>query len=260
MQTDATSHKIACPESPDDMLAVRQQAGKSPDAPQIVFCGGFHSTMQGNKALALGEYCSRKGFGYTRFDYRGHGESDGDAASLTLHDWLADALCVIGQQAGRVYLAGSSMGAWIATLAALQLPDKIAGLLLLAAAPDFLQELVEPRLSPSDTWDLAQNQAVHLPSSYADSPYPITRALLASGRELSLLDNERMAGLLCPVRLIHGTHDTDVPYTCSERLMARIVHDDASLLLLHKADHRLSDARSLAAIERELNLLTGDLR
>lgn len=227
-----------------------------------MFCGGFHSNMLGTKASFLADFCKARQWSYTRFDYRGHGESDGSPQDLTLRDWLDDTLSVLDSLDGPVLLVGSSMGGWLATLAALRRPQKVTGLVLLAAAPDFLQELVAPRLGPAEAWELQQDKVVLLANAY-DDPHPITQALLDSGRELALLDapalpdQPTLANLSCPVRLLHGTHDTDVPYELSVRLMSAIRHDDARLTLLHRADHRLSDERSLRMLANELMGLAG---
>lgn len=215
--------------------------------------------MAGNKASVLADFCLQKGWAYTCFDYQGHGLSSGDIKQLTLHDWLQDTLTVMDAQSGPVLLVGSSMGAWLATRAALQRSDKISGLLLLAAAPDFLQELVQPKLEPSDIWDLQQGQAIQLENNY-EAPYPITQALLDSGIDLAVLDSDIMNTLTCPVRLIHGTHDTDVPYSLALRLMNSIAHADARLSLMHMADHRLSDERCLGAIKQELAAMMSAVR
>lgn len=151
------------------------------------------------------------------------------------------------------------MGAWLATLAALRRPDTIKGLLLLAAAPDFLQELVTPKLTVSHEWDLQQGQSIFLDNAY-DNPFPITQALLDSGKTLSLLDNASLGAMHCPVRLVHGTGDTDVPYSLSARLMDMLpLQHDARLNLLHGADHRLSDDRCLSYIRRELEAMVEQL-
>ena len=217
--------------------------------------------MLGLKAVALERFCEQQLWSYTRFDYAGHGESDGEAPAFTLSDWLDDVLCVLDDSEGPVLLVGSSMGGWLATLAACRRPDKVRGLLLLAAAPDFLQELIQPRLSASEIWDLQQGQVVLLPNGYAD-PYPITQALLDSGIPLSVLsktsrpDQPALESLSCPVRLIHGTADTDVPHTLSLRLMGKVSHRDAQTILLHQADHRLSDERALSVMEKTLTELS----
>lgn len=227
-------------------------------APHILFCGGFHSSMQGSKAQALAEFCTSEHLPYTRFDYRGHGDSEGEAHAFTLHDWLADTLTVLDQCTQPVVIIGSSMGAWLATLAALQRTTRVKGLLLLAAAPDFLQELVEPKLTPADIWELQQHQVISLPNNY-ESPFPLTQALLDSGKELTLLSGDALKGLSCPIRLLHGTGDTDVPFDLSVRLMDGITHNNAQLTLLHKADHRLSDKPCLERIKRELTDLLATL-
>ncbi|MFK8075334.1 MAG: alpha/beta hydrolase [Granulosicoccus sp.] len=241
----------------------RQQAAVSTadkqadEIPHVVFCGGFHSNMMGTKAVSLAQTCSELGVSYTRFDYRGHGESEGDPAAFSLSDWLDDTLCVLEDIQAPLILVGSSMGAWLASLCATRKNNQLHGLLLIAAAPDFLQELIQPRLTPADIWDLQQGQTLALPNAYAD-PHPLTQALLDSGKALSILNpssqqaDNQLGKLDCKIRLIHGTQDTDVPYSLSLRLMEKCVNADAQLTLLNGADHRLSDERSLACIRQNL--------
>lgn len=230
------------------------------ETPHVVFCGGFHSNMKGTKAAALAQTCSELGVSYTRFDYRGHGESEGDPAAFSLSDWLDDTLCVLEDIHGPLILVGSSMGGWLASLCAIRKLSRLQGLLLIAAAPDFLQELIQPRLTPSDVWDLQQGQTLALPNAYAD-PHPLTQTLLDSGKSLSILTpstelaENQLDILDCKVRLIHGTADTDVPYTLSLRLMEKCINADAQLTLLNGADHRLSDERSLECIRKNLKEL-----
>ena len=240
-------------------LAFEHHRAPLDDATHVLFCGGFHSNMQGTKAAALLALCKQLGWHYTRFDYRGHGQSDGEASAFTLVDWLEDTLAVMNEQAQPCVLVGSSMGGWLATLAALRLPAQVQGLLLIAAAPDFLKELVSPQLTAAHIWDLQQGQAIELASRY-DSPHPITQALLDSGTALSLLEGSALAQLHCPVRLVHGTADADVPFDLSVRLMDKLpAGHDARLTLLHGADHRLSDESSLTYIHAELIQLVAQL-
>lgn len=241
-------------------IAVRHTRGAlAASTPHLMFCGGFHSAMTGTKATYLSSLCEEKQWHYTRFDYRAHGQSGGDAATLTLADWLDDTLAVLDSAQLPTLLIGSSMGAWLATLVALRRPELIKGLLLLAAAPDFLQELVSPRLNASHEWDLQQGLSVSMNNDH-DKPYPITQALLDSGKSLSLLDNASLASMCCPVRLIHGTNDSDVPYTLSARMMEQLPSEhDARLTLLHGADHRLSDSRCLSYIHQELEILAAQI-
>lgn len=231
----------------------------NPDAPHLMFCGGFHSAMQGTKATAIMALCQRRGWHYTRFDYRGHGQSGGEPSGFTLSDWLDDTLAVLDEQQLPTILVGSSMGAWLATLASLRRAELVKGIVLLAAAPDFIQELVVPTLSVADVWDLQQGQVVELPTEY-ESPHPITQALLDSAKDLSLLDNDALSNLHCPARLIHGTADTVVPFNLSARLMSKLPpKHDARLTLVHDIDHRLSDEGSLSYIEDELDALINQL-
>lgn len=237
---------------PQQYVAVASSADQiSANALHVMFCGGFHSDMSGTKATALAAYCHERGWAYTRFDYRGHGQSDGEAAEFTLQDWLEDTLAVIDECKRPTILVGSSMGAWLATLVAQRRRSLVSGLLLLAAAPDFLQELIEPELDPSAIWDLQQGKAIQLPARY-DRPVPITQALLDSGRQLSLLADSQAEKLTCPLILLHGTRDDDVPYTLSIRLMEQHASDNAVLKLLSGADHRLSDPGALAQMYQAL--------
>jgi len=204
--------------------------------------------------------CASRGLGYTRFDYRGHGESDGEAGESNLSDWLEDTLSVLATINGPVLLIGSSMGGWLAVLAAMRMPSRMHGILLLASAPDFLQELVQPRLTLADTWDLQQGQTIQIASSY-DSSYPLNQSLLDSGVLLSLFKPSPEAhqwllnDITCPVHLIHGTGDADVPYELSIRLLEQFTQAEARLTLLRQADHRLSDESSLGTIELALDQL-----
>lgn len=233
--------------------------------------------MLGVKAQRLEEICLRHKCSYTRFDYRGHGESAGEPAAFTLSDWLKDTLLVLDAIQQPIVLVGSSMGGWLATLAANRRRSKVDGLLLLASAPDFFNELVQPRLSTSEYWDLQQGLVVNLPTRY-EHPYPLTQKLLDSGNALSVfkpgvgLNDYRVGAesengsetslenLTCQIHLIHGTADSDVPYDLSIRLMKEFKHAKARLTLLHQADHRLSDERSLACIEHELRVLVDEAR
>lgn len=213
--------------------------------------------MRGTKCEALAEHAAEHGYYFTRFDYRAHGESDGDAIDCTLRDWLDDTLSIIDATQGPLILIGSSMGGWLATHAALARPDRIVGLLLIAAAPDFLTELIEPHLDHQQRWQLETGEAVFLPSEHDEPPRPITQALIDSGRELALLDTEKLSTLHIPVRLVHGTGDKDVPWQYSERLM-RGLGGEARLNLLHRADHRLSDDNSLEIIKQTILELIGE--
>lgn len=261
MRTESAVDELQLLGPADQQIAVRCQrvapSEQLSTTPHVLMCGGFHSDMQGTKATELAGFCEEQRWHYTRFDYRGHGASNGAPDAFTLDQGLEDTLRVIDQINESVLLIGSSMGGWLATLAALRRPEKVTGLLLVAAAPDFVQELIEPHLSTADQWDLQQGQIVRLENQYA-RPHPISQALLDSAHTLALLSGTAaatapvLADLACPVRLVHGTADTDVPYTLSARLMDGIEHANAELTLLHRADHRLSDERSLRVIKDKL--------
>lgn len=209
--------------------------------------------MQGTKASHLALLCQQRGLSYTRFDYRGHGETPGDLDCLHLGDWLEDTLEVVAHCEGKILLVGSSMGAWLATLAARAQPTRIAGLLLMAAAPDFITELIWAALSTDLQARIEQGEIVRIPNGYDDVFWPMHKALFDSGRQLSVLDSDTLGNITCPTRLLHGTADADVPWQQSLRLMDKMPEGDVSLLLLKGADHRLSDQRSLDAVATTLD-------
>lgn len=197
--------------------------------------------MQGTKALALQRLCSTNSMPYVRFDYSGHGRSEGEFAAGNIDTWLGDALTVVDaiDNSAGVVLVGSSMGAWIATLVALQRTGKVKGLVTLAAAPDFTERLLSEKLNPTQLETLNSGQPVCLPSEYDDgSPYPITLQLIDNSRQHCLLKHTHT--LPVPVRMLHGTDDVDVPCSTSIALLNSLECSDARLTLIKNADHRLS--------------------
>ena len=221
--------------------------------PEVVFLGGFRSDMTGAKALRLEEHCRGEGRAFTRFDYRGHGASSGRFEDGAVGDWLADTSAVLDRVvAGRpCVLVGSSMGGWLALLAALARPGQVRGLVGIAAAPDFTEELVRARLSPEQAEALARDGLFLAPSTYGD-PVPITRRLLEDGADHLLL--EGTIPLRIPVHLLHGQEDPDVPWQTSLRLAARLESGAVTVELVKDGDHRLSREEDLrritAAVER----------
>lgn len=212
--------------------------------------------MHGLKALALEDYCRRKTLTYTRFDYSGHGHSDGAFEEGDIGAWLSDALFIFDNIAAKdnphgTIVVGSSMGAWIATLLSQQRGSEVAGLITIAAAPDFTEKLLLPSLNASQHNSLGRGETIYLPSDYDDgSPYPISANLIQQSRQHCVLD--KPLNLSLPVRLLHGTSDKDVPHTMSVSLMETIQGEDVTLTLIKNADHRLSG-------ERELKILTGTI-
>ena len=237
-------------------IAYRRQAGI---APGVVWLGGYKSDMLGTKAETLAAWAAQSGHAFLRHDYSGHGESGGDFADGTISTWLAQSLAVFRAFTdGPQILVGSSMGAWIALrmnqeLARAGEGARVAGIVLLAPAPDFTRELVEPKLTDAERRDLAEKGYFAVPSDYSDEPYIYTRALLEDGR-----DNLVMTGPLdthCPVHIIQGLADPDVPHTHALKLMSLLSADDATLALVPDGDHRLSRPQDLEMLTRAVAAL-----
>ena len=225
-------------------LAYARRAGAGP---VLVFLPGFRSDMEGTKALALDAWAARNGRAMLRFDYAGHGASGGRFEDGTIGRWADDAVTVLDRLSeGPAVLVGSSMGGWIALLLALRRPERVAGLVGIAAAPDFTETLIWPELSFEQRAALMSEGRILLPSEYGD-PTPVTRALIEDGRRHLLLDAP--INLQCPVRLLHGQRDPDVPWQVSLLLAERIAGEDVRLHLVKDGDHRLSRPSDLALLE-----------
>jgi pimeloyl-ACP methyl ester carboxylesterase len=231
---------------PGRAIAYRRSEGS---APGVIFLPGFRSDMQGGKALALEAHCRGVGRAFVRFDYSGHGRSDGRFIDGTVGDWRADVLDVLDNlSTGPQVLVGSSMGGWLMLLAALARPERIAGLVGIAAAADFATRLLEQRLPPAAMEALVRDGIVHLPSAYSPEPTPVTQRLVEEARTHELL--HAPIPLTCPVRLIHGTADPDVPWQLSREVMQKLQSADVELLLIKDGDHRLSSDHDLARLCR----------
>ncbi|MFQ5785488.1 MAG: alpha/beta fold hydrolase [Alphaproteobacteria bacterium] len=226
--------------------------------PGIVFLGGFMSDMTGTKAMALEAFCRTRGRAFLRFDYLGHGASSGDFEDGTIGRWADDAIAVIDAATeGPLVLVGSSMGGWIMLLTALARPERVKGLIGLAAAPDFTEYLLWDDFGPETRETLLRDGVVHLPSDYGDEPYPITRALIEDGRSHLLLPD--VIALACPVRLIQGMKDADVPWRTALRLAERLASDDVEVTLVKDGDHRLSEPADLNRLCRTVAALCEQL-
>ncbi|MDH4039434.1 MAG: alpha/beta hydrolase [Gammaproteobacteria bacterium] len=212
--------------------------------PGILFCPGFNSNMQGVKALALEQWCGQQGRQFTRFDYFGHGESDGSVEQGCIGRWLDDALAILDNvTSGPQLVVGSSMGGWIMLLLALARPGRIHSLLGLAAAPDFTDRL-RGRLTPEQRDQLIATGYTDLPNCYDDGePYRIGRQLLEEGDSHLLLGREIPVEV--PVRLIQGQRDDDVPWQLALELAANISSPDIEVQLVKDGDHRLSQPADL---------------
>ncbi len=226
--------------------------------PGVVWLGGFRSDMDSTKALALDAFCASDGRPCLRFDYSGHGVSGGDFEAGTIGRWLEESLAAIrAASVGPYVFVGSSMGGWIALLAALARPSRVAGLVGVAAAPDFTERLMWQAMAPAERDALRRDGYIDIPSAYG-APTRITHALVAEGRRHLLLD-ARIA-LACPVRLLHGQRDPDVPWEMSLRLAERLESDDVQLTLIKDGDHRLSRPQDLDLLCRTVRLLGGEHR
>jgi len=208
-------------------------------APGVVFLPGFRSDMEGGKALALEAHCARTGRAFVRFDWSGCGLSGGRFEEGTIGGWREDALAVLDHRTrGPQILVGSSMGGWIALLAALARTERVAGIVGVAAAPDFTAEL-EAGLDEAARRDLAERGVWLEPSAYSEAPTPITRRLLEEARAHCLLPRAPIP-IRVPVRLVHGQRDPDVPWRHALRLAEALAGDDVEVLLVKDGDHRLS--------------------
>ncbi|UWU92708.1 carboxylesterase [Bradyrhizobium sp. CB1015] len=231
-------------------IAVRRRPGKGPG---LVWLGGFKSDMQGGKAVALDAWAHECGRAVVRFDYSGHGESSGDFADGTIGRWLEDSVAVLERFCdGPQILIGSSMGGWMALLLAREIKKRagtasLAGLVLIAPAPDFTEELMWKNFSPAVKREIETKGFWLRPSEYGDgSPYPITRNLIEEGRNHLVLGSAIDLG--CPVRILQGAKDPDVPWQHAFKLTHRLPADDVVLTLIQDGDHRLSRPQDIARI------------
>jgi pimeloyl-ACP methyl ester carboxylesterase len=229
-------------------IAVRARKGS---APGLFWLGGFHSDMQGTKAIALDAWAAEQGRGCVRFDYSGHGESGGAFIDGTIGRWLEESVAVFERFCtGPQVVIGSSMGGWMALLLARVMARRpagpsLAGLVLIAPAPDFTEELMWKRFS-ADAKQAIETTGVWLrPSEYGE-PYPITRALIEEGRQHLLLGSSIEVG--CPVRILQGAQDSDVPWQHAFALAHRLPVDDVVLTMIQDGDHRLSRPQDIARI------------
>ncbi len=225
-------------------LAYRQFAGTS--GCNFLWLSGFRSDMQGSKVLALEAWARGQGHGFLAFDYRGHGQSGGTFRDGTISDWRNDTLAMLDARAeGKQILVGSSMGGWMALLAALARPQRVAGLILIAPAPDFTAKLLWPSLPGTAKDEIRSNGYWMQPSDYGD-PVPITAALIRDGATHQILDAPiTFDG---PVRILQGMLDDAVPWRHAERLVETITSEDLTFTLVKDGDHRLSRPRDIARL------------
>lgn len=221
----------------------------------VVFLTGFRSDMFGTKAVALENWCKQQGRQFLRFDYTGHGQSSGRFEDGTISAWTRDAVFAIENLIkGPVVLVGSSMGGWIMLLAALKVASRIKGLVGLAAAPDFTQDMMERELTDAHKLEIEKNGRIEIENCYApNDPYIITKALIDDGRNNLLLQGP--INVLLPVRLIQGMKDADVPWKTALRIGDNLVGDDVEIQFVKNGNHRLSDAPDIKRMLYTLNCL-----
>ncbi|MFK0385251.1 alpha/beta hydrolase [Agrobacterium sp. NPDC090273] len=240
-----------------DIAFIYSPATSNPQAPTLVWLGGYRSDMSGTKAVELDRFAAENGIACLRLDYSGHGASGGDFNKGTISRWLGEALDVVSHVAPeRVVLIGSSMGGWIALRMVEELrkaggSPTVAGMVLIAPAPDFTAELIEPGLSDAEKASLEEKGYFEEHSEYSPEPNIFTRALIDDGR-----DNRVLKGIIttgCAVHILQGMQDPDVPYQHALKLLEHLPADDVVLTLIRDGDHRLSRPqdidRMLAAVK-----------
>ena len=229
-------------------LAYRKTDGSGPG---VIFLHGLNSDMDGGKALALEALCRDRGRAFVRFDMFGHGQSDGAFRDGTISRWTEDAVVILDHlTTGPQVLVGSSMGGWVMLKTALARPDRIAGLMGIAAAPDFTEELMWAQFPDEAKDQLLRTGSIALPSDY-DEPYEITMGLIEDGRTNLLL--RQSIQLDKPMRLVHGMADADVPFETSTRIANQVTGEEVHLVLVKDGDHRLSRPEDLKLLARTLN-------
>lgn len=229
-------------------IAYLQRPGAEPG---LFWLNGFRSVMNGLKASAMDTFGAENGLGVTRFDYSGHGQSSGAFEDGTITRWLEETIAVFEKTTGPQIVIGSSMGAWLALLLARHLLAKgktrLKGLVLIAPAVDATHDLIPTRFSPEQVSSLNQNGFIDLDSQYGDGPYRYTRALLDDG------ENHRLFGRVietgCPVHILQGGRDPDVPPAHAQKLLTHILHDPVTFTLIPDGDHRLSRDEDLERLK-----------
>ncbi len=236
-------------------IAVKRRPGRGPG---LIWLGGFRSDMEGTKALALDAHAEARGLAFTRFDYSGHGISPGPFEEGTISRWAEEAAAVFASTEGPQILIGSSMGGWMSLLTARahltqvgRAGSRIVGMVLVAPAPDFTEDLMWAGFSEEIRRTILEEGRYAEPSAYSDEPYVITRALIEDGRRNLLLGGTIETG--CPVAILQGKHDESVPVAHALRLTQRLALDDVTLTLIDDGDHRLSRPEDIALLLRTVD-------
>ena len=225
------------------------------EGPTVVFLPGYNSDMAGSKATVLRDLCAARGWPMLRLDYSGHGESGGAFTDGTIGRWTADARLVIDRQtSGKLLLVGSSMGGWIALLLARIMAGRVVGLVGIAAAPDFTETMMWDTMMPAERVTMARLGYLDVPSEYGEA-YRVTMGLIEDGRNHLVLGGP--IPITCPIRLLHGQRDPDVPWETALRLAAALDSTDVEIRLIKDGDHRLSRPQDLAILAGTVATLLG---
>lgn len=231
-------------------IAIERRTGR---APGLVWMGGFRSDMQGSKALAVDRFGAEHGLAVTRFDYSGHGQTGGDFNLGTISRWLEESLAVFETTAGPQIVIGSSMGGWLALLLIRELrrhdSSRVIGLVLIAPATD-MTELMQAQMTKKQRGLLLKQGYVEEPSEYSPEPYRINLSMIEDGRQHLLFGRAIETG--CPVTILQGARDRDVPKEHALRLVQHIVNDPVTMTLVPDGDHRLSREQDIALLERSI--------
>lgn len=250
-----------------EIAILSRTAATQGDAPTLVWLGGYRSDMTGTKAVELDRFAQETGLACIRLDYSGHGASGGDFKKGTISRWLEETMAVLRHTApGRILVVGSSMGGWIALRVVEELRKQstgpaVDGLLLIAPAPDFTAELIEPNLSDAEKASLVERGYFEEPSEYSSEPNIFTRDLMEDGRNNLVLKGIIETG--CPVHILQGMKDDDVPYSLALKLLDHLPADDVVLSLIRDGDHRLSrpqDIERMLAAAKSLVTQAGSAR
>ncbi|MDC3076203.1 alpha/beta hydrolase [Paracoccaceae bacterium] len=217
--------------------------------PGVVFLSGLKSDKEGTKAVFLSEWAERNDRDFLRFDYRGHGMSSGMFEDTSISDWLDDTKRIImGLTSGPQILVGSSLGGWISLLFTRMFPEKVAGIIGIAAAPDFTVQYSRKNLTKEQRQELSSTGKLSFYSEYFDQPLVITKKLIEDGNDNLVLTKEQ--SIHCPVRLFHGSHDEDVPLSTSINILKKIRSNDMQLQIIKGIDHRFSTPDCLELIQK----------
>jgi esterase/lipase len=231
-----------------------QATENASNAPIVMFFGGYRSDMEGTKAVFLENMCAARGQDYVRFDYSGHGLSDGAFADATIGDWMEDALSIFDHiVAGRqAILVGSSMGGWIALLVARARAPQIQGVVGIAAAPDFT-EVIYNALSETQKTTLMEKGVVGVENDYSDEPYHYSKAFYEEAKSHLLLTQN--TDIPYPLRLVQGKNDIDVPWQTAVKINDALSHNDSEIILIDDGNHRLSRPNDMQIIDAQIKAL-----